>query len=448
MEHYDLIVIGAGSGGIATAARAAQHGAKCAIIENKLPGGTCVNVGCVPKKIMWYAANLAESLHHANQFGLNVSLDNFNFNTLIGNQHKYIARIHGFYDNYLSDLNIDFIQGTAHFIDSKIVNVEDKQYTAKHILIASGCRPAIPTIPGAEHGIDSDGFFALKALPKKCAVVGAGYIAVELAGVLHALGCDTHLILRKDKPLRTFDPMLSDALLEISKDNGLSVHTHHTPTSLKKEDDDTLTLQCDNQDALKDFDCVLWAIGREPETSKLDLAKTGLSTNEKGFIESDQFENTAVDGIYAIGDITGKIQLTPVAIAAGRKLAGRLFNHQTNAHLDYSNVPSVVFTHPPIASIGATEPQARKIFGDTIKIYSTKFTPMVNAIAGTRTPCHMKLITEGDNETVIGCHMIGVGVDEMLQGVAVAIKMKATKQDFDNTVAIHPTSSEELVLLK
>jgi len=447
MTHFDLLVIGAGSGGIATAARAAKHGAKCAIIENNLPGGTCVNVGCVPKKILWYAANLAESIAHADKFGFNLLQQSFDFGRLVANRQKYIERIHGFYDGYLEKLNITLIHGTARFSAHKTIEVNDDSYTADHIVVAPGCKPSIPNIPGAELGIDSDGFFALNTLPKKCAIVGAGYIAVELAGVLHGLGVETHLLVRKDKPLRQFDDMLSEALVDISKKSGLSIHSHHTPTQLSRSDDQQLILSCENQPDLTNLDCVIWAIGREPNTTPLNLSATGLHTNAMGFIESDAQENTSVKGIYALGDVTGKIQLTPVAIAAGRQLAERLFNNTPNAKLDYENIPTVVFSHPPIACVGLTEKAAQEKFPGQINTYKTTFTPMVNAIAETRTPCHMKLVTKGNKETVIGCHMIGVGVDEMLQAVAVAIKMGATKADFNATIAIHPTSSEELVLL-
>lgn len=447
MKHYDYLVIGAGSGGIASAARAAQHGAKVAIFEKNVKGGTCVNVGCVPKKIMWYAATVAETLHDAKSYGFDITVNNHDWPALVANRENYIKRVHNFYDRYFADLNIDYIEGEASFVDQNTLRVNNDEYQGKHILIAPGCKPSIPNIEGAEHGIDSNGFFALDHAPKKVAVVGAGYIAVELAGVLHALGSETHLVLRKEKPLRQFDPMLSDALLEIYEKENINIHTHHTPTKLEKND--TLTLHCDNQEPLTGFDCIIWAIGRSPATENLNLAAADLNTNDRGFIESDDFENTSANNIYAIGDVTGKIQLTPVAIKAGRLLAERLFNNKENAKMDYENVPSVVFSHPPIASVGLTEPQASEKFGkDNIKVYQTKFTPMYSSLTDHPTPCHMKLITQGSNEQVIGCHMIGLGVDEMLQAVAVAIKLGATKQDFDNTVAIHPTSSEELVLLK
>jgi glutathione reductase (NADPH) len=448
-KHYDLLVIGAGSGGIATAARAAQHGAKVAIFEKNLAGGACVNVGCVPKKIMWYAANIAETLHDAKSYGFDLTVHSHDWKKLIDNRQAYIQRIHGFYDRYLGGLKVDYIHAEASFVDNKTISANGDHYTAPHILIATGCHPSYPGIPGEEHGIDSNGFFDLSAAPKKAVIVGAGYIAVELAGVLNALGTETYLAIRGDKPLRHFDPLLSQALMDSMALQGLTVLPHHKASRLEKHATGLMTLHIENQAAITDIDCVLWAIGRAAHTENLNLSAAGIKTNAHGFIDSDQFENTSVNGIYAIGDITNKAQLTPVAIAAGRRLAERLFNGKTNLYLNYENIPTVVFSHPPIGTIGLSEPEAIETFGkENIKIYQTKFNPMYQALTEKPIACQMKLVCAGTEEKIVGCHLIGMGVDEMLQMVGVAIKMGATKADFDNCVAIHPTSSEELVLLR
>lgn len=448
-KEYDLLVIGAGSGGIATAARAAQHGAKVAIFEKNLPGGACVNVGCVPKKIMWYAAHIADTLHDAKSYGFDLTVHHHNWDTLIKNRQAYIQRIHGFYDRYLAGLAIDYIHAQTSFVDQHTLLANGEYYTAPHVLIATGCQPSRPHVPGQENGIDSNDFFALTALPKKAVVVGGGYIAVELASVLHGLGTETYLAIRHDKPLRGFDPLLSQALLDSMTLQGLTVLPHHSVQQVDKHANNLMSVTFDHQASIHDVDCVLWAIGRSPDTTGLNLAASGVSTNAEGFIPSDQFENTNIPGIYAIGDITQKAQLTPVAIAAGRRLAERLFNHKTGLYLDYTNIPTVVFSHPPVGTVGLTEPEAIATHGqDQVKIYQTKFNPMYQALTETPIPCHMKLVCAGPEEKVVGCHLIGMGVDEMLQMVGVAIKMGATKADFDHCIAIHPTSSEELVLLR
>ena len=448
-HHYDLLVIGAGSGGIATAARAAQHGATVAIFEKNIPGGTCVNVGCVPKKIMWYAAEIAEKIHKAKSYGFDITVNHHDWQTLIANREAYIKRIHGFYDRYLSGLKIDYIENEASFVNQNTLVANNIKYTGKHILIAPGCEPTIPNIPGSALGIDSNGFFELTHAPKKVVVIGAGYIAVELAGVLQALGSETYLAVRKHAPLRNFDPMLSEGLVEAMQTQGITLLTEHTPTQLTKQENNLLTASFESQPDVSNIDCVIWAIGRSPVTKNLNLSAAGLDTNAQGYIDSDKFENTRIDNIYALGDITNKAALTPVAIAAGRRLAERLFNNKKELYLDYTNIPTVVFSHPPIGTIGLTEPEAVAKFGEEkIKIYQTKFNPMYEAITEKPIACRIKLICAGDNEKIVGCHLIGMGVDEMLQAVGVAIKMGATKADFDNCVAIHPTSSEELVLLR
>lgn len=448
-KNYDYIVIGGGSGGIASANRAAEYGKKCALIEAHELGGTCVNLGCVPKKVMWHAAQLAEAIHfYAPDYGFSLTVDAFNWEKLIASRSAYIQRIHASYENILQRNQIELIRGYASFLDAHIVTVNGETLTAEHILIATGGRPVRPNIPGAEHGIDSDGFFVLKALPRRVAIVGAGYVAVEIAGVLHALGAETHLFVRQHAPLRNFDPLIVKTLTEVMQTNGPTLHTHATPQAVEKNTDGTLTLQLEDGRS-QIVDCLIWAIGRKPATDKLNLNTAGVATNEYGFIEVDAFQNTNVAGIYAVGDITGKVPLTPTAVAAGRQLSERLFNNRPQARLDYTNVPSVVFSHPPIGTIGLTEPQARKQYGDSaIRIYQSAFTAMYTAVTQHRQPYRMKLVCAGPEEKIVGLHGIGFGMDEILQGFAVAIKMGATKADFDRTVAIHPTAAEEFVTMR
>lgn len=449
-KHYDYLAIGGGSGGIASINRAASYGKKCAIIEAKHLGGTCVNLGCVPKKVMWYGAQIAEAINlYAPDYGFDVNVNKFDFAKLIESRQAYIGRIHTSYNNVLAKNNVDVIQGFAKFVDANTIEVNGEKITADHILIATGARPSRPKITGAEHGIDSDGVFELKALPKRVAIVGAGYIAVELAGVFNSFGVETHLFVRQHAPLRNFDPLIVDTLLEVMAQDGIQLHTHAIPQEVTKNSDGSITLKLEDGRE-QNIDCLVWAIGREPATDVINLQVTGVETNERGFIKVDKYQNTTVEGIYAVGDIIeGGIELTPVAVAAGRRLSERLFNNKPDEHLNYNLVPTVVFSHPPIGTIGLTEPKAIAQYGaENVKVYKSSFTPMYSAVTQHRQPCRMKLVCVGQDEKIVGLHGIGFGVDEMIQGFAVAIKMGATKADFDNTVAIHPTGSEEFVTMR
>lgn len=448
-KHYDYLAIGGGSGGIASVNRAAMYGKKCALIEAKALGGTCVNVGCVPKKVMWHGAQIAEAMHrYAADYGFDVDVKQFDFQQLIASREAYIDRIHQSYERVLGNNKVDVIQGFARFVDAHTVEVNGEQITADHILIATGGYPTRPAIPGAEHGIDSDGFFALRELPKRVAVVGAGYIAVEIAGVMHALGAETHLVVRKHAPLRSFDPMLVDTLLEVIKTEGPELHTQAVPQRVEKHADSSLTLHLEDGRSLH-VDCLIWAIGRKPATDRLNLDASGVELDDRGYIRVDMYQNTNVPGVYAVGDNTGRIELTPVAVAAGRRLSERLFNNKPNEHLNYDNVPTVVFSHPPIGTVGLTEPQAIEQYGEAnVKVYTSSFTAMYTAVTQHRQPCRMKLVCVGAEQKIVGIHGIGFGMDEILQGFAVAMKMGATKRDFDNTVAIHPTAAEEFVTMR
>lgn len=448
-KHFDYLCIGGGSGGIASANRASMYGKKVAIVEAKAIGGTCVNVGCVPKKAMWFGAQVAEAIHkYAPDYGFDVTVNKFNWQTLVDSREAYIGRIHNSYDNVLGKNGVEVINGFARFVDKNTLDVDGEIYTADHILIATGGAPVWPDIPGAELGMDSDGFFNLNEQPKRVAVVGAGYIAVELAGVMHSLGSETHLAVRKHAPLRNFDPMLCDTLVELMAEDGPTLHTHSTPSSVEKQDDGSLVLSFENGNSLN-VDAVIWAIGREPATAEINLEAAGVEIDERGYIKVDKYQNTTAEGVYAVGDNIGYVELTPVAVKAGRLLSERLFNNKPDAHMDYSLIPTVVFSHPAIGTIGLTEPEAIAEYGeDNIKVYNSSFGAMYTAVTQHRQITRMKLICAGPEEKVVGLHGIGLGMDEILQGFGVAIKMGATKADFDACVAIHPTSAEEYVTLR
>lgn len=449
MKEFDIIAIGGGSGGIATMNRAGEHGAKAAVIEEKKLGGTCVNVGCVPKKIMWYGAQIAEAIrHYGPDYGFTSENQRFDFATLRKNREAYIDRARSSYDGSFKRNGVELIEGRAHFVDKHTVEVNGELIRAQHIVIATGAHAAIPQIPGAEYGETSDDVFAWEELPKSVAVVGAGYIAVELAGVLHTLGVKTDLFVRRDRPLRNFDSYLIDGLVAEMEKSGPSLHAHKIPERVEKLPDGQLQLYF--QDGSSHIaERIIWAIGRKPNVQGLNLDAAGVTLNDRGFIAVDEYQNTVVPGIYALGDVTGEKELTPVAIKAGRTLSERLFNGKTDAKMDYSTIPTVVFSHPAIGTVGLTEEEAIRDYGaEQVHVYTSSFTSMYSAVTQHRQQARFKLITAGQDEKVVGLHGIGYGVDEMIQGFAVAIKMGATKADFDSTVAIHPTGSEEFVTMR
>jgi glutathione reductase (NADPH) len=447
-QHYDLIAIGGGSGGLSVAERAARHGARCAVVEKGPLGGTCVNAGCVPKKVMWFGAGIAHTLREAGSYGFRVDGTHFDWPALKAARDEYVHGINHWYHTYLADSDIAEIAGTARFIDHRSLEVDGKAYSADHIVIATGGAPQLPDTPGAELGITSDGFFRLERLPRRVAVVGSGYIAVELAGMLNALGADVTMLLRREHLLRTFDATLRENLTEEMLGDGIDILARTRVEGLVRDDHGSLCILCENDQRLEGFDELIWAIGRRPLTRDLNLEAAGVPVDEDGYIRTDKYQQTAVQGIYAIGDVTGRAQLTPVAIAAGRRLADRLFGGMQDRHLPYENIPTVVFSHPPIGTVGLTESEARDIHGDAVKVYQTRFTAMYNALTERKQKTAMKLVTVGAQEKVVGCHVIGPGADEMLQGFAVAVRMGATKSDLDDTVAIHPTSAEELVTMR
>jgi len=445
---YDLIAIGGGSGGIALSNRAASYGARCLIIEkDEKMGGTCVNRGCVPKKAMWYAADMAHSLRDAPAYGYDIKSASFNWAEFVAKREKYISNINNYYVSSFEKNGVDTAYGLAKLVDAHTVEVNGKQYSAERIAVAPGGTPTVPNIPGNELAITSDGFFELQSLPDKVLVLGAGYIAVELAGMLQALGCDVTLAVRKTGFLREFDPMLSENLTEAMRADSVTLTTEFTAAKIENHDK-KLKVHGEGGQILDGFDEVIFAIGRTPLTAELGLSAAGVEVNSNGYIPVDKYQQTNVPSIFALGDVTGQAELTPVAIAAGRRMADRIYNGQTDRHLKYENIATVVFSHPPIGTIGLTESQAREQYGDQVKIYETGFNPMYMAFTDHKVRTAMKLVVVGAEEKIVGCHMIGLAVDEMLQGFAVAISMGATKKDFDDTVAIHPTSSEELVTMR
>jgi len=451
MKTFDYVVIGGGSGGVATARRAAEYGARVALIEAGRLGGTCVNVGCVPKKVMWYAATLAHALEDAAGYGFTLAGHDFDWPTLKQRRDAYVQRLNGIYDGMLEKAGVEVIRGFGRFVDKNTVEVDGERYSAPHIVIATGGRPVVPETPGAELGITSDGFFDLEQLPRRVAVVGSGYIAVELAGVLRALGSEVDLLVRGEVLLRPFDALLREELATHMQDAGIQLCFRHQVRGLTRQQDGSIRIDCEDGDGKavqRVADTVIWAIGREAATDGINLAAAGLTAGKHGVLETDEYQNTTVPGIYAIGDIVGKAELTPVAIGAGRKLAARLFRDQPDSKQNYDLIPTVVFTHPPIGTVGLSEDAARERHGEAVKVYSARFTGMYNALTEHKPRTAMKLVCVGEEEKVVGCHIIGTGADEMLQGFAVAIGMGATKADFDATVAIHPTAAEELVTLR
>ncbi|KAE8244802.1 hypothetical protein A4X13_0g6250 [Tilletia indica] len=471
-QQYELVVIGGGSGAMGMSRRAASYGIKvCVIEEDGRLGGTCVNVGCVPKKLMWHAADQAEALRSAPEYGFGDAakppqIPDFNWKYFAEKRDAYVRRLNGIYDRNLEKDKVAYISGHAQLTGPKSVRVtlrnEDGSFntespveiTADRIVIATGGRPVIPDdkdIPGASLGVDSDGFFALREQPKRVAVVGAGYIAVELAGVFNTLGSETHLLIRHDTFLRPFDSIIAETLQEYMDQTGLKVHKKTNITKVEGTKGGPLTIHTDNGEPFE-VDCLLWAIGRRPNTDNLGLEAAGIKTDKGGNIVVDKFQNTNVDSVQALGDVAGKALLTPVAIAAGRRLSNRLYgpDHlRGKDFLSYDNIPTVIFSHPTAGTVGLTEAEAREKYGDDkIKIYRTRFTSMYFGMLEHKQPTAYKLVCVGSEEKVVGVHLVGLGSDEMMQGFAVAVKMGATKEDFDNTVAIHPTSAEELVTMR
>ena len=448
-DEFDLVVIGGGSGGLAAAQRAAEYGARAVVIESGRLGGTCVNVGCVPKKIMWNAAELGSAQHDAHDYGFHVEEWGHDWHALKRKRDAYLTHLNGIYAANLARRNVELLRARASFVDARTVSAAGRTVSAPHIIIATGGRPQVPQVPGAELGITSDGFFELETLPPSVIVAGAGYIAVELAGIFAGLGAQTTLAMRAATPLRTFDPMIGKATVAMLREAGVTLVTEVQAAAVARGADGALSIKLKDGRTVGPWDCLLWAIGREARVTELGLERAGVRLDAAGFVATDLYQATSAAGIYAVGDVAGRAQLTPVAIAAGRRLADRLFGGQAGRHLDYENIPTVIFGHPPIGTVGLTEPAARERYGhDAVKVFHASFVPLYNAVTEAKPRTEMKLVTIGAEERIVGLHVVGPGADEMLQGFAVAVRMGATKKDFDDTVAIHPTSAEEFVTMR
>jgi glutathione reductase (NADPH) len=446
-QTFDLIVVGGGSGGIATARRAAEYGARVALVEAGRLGGTCVNVGCVPKKLMWNAAEFAESIPDARGYGFDVEVTGHDWARLKAARDAYVVRLNGIYETNLAKSRVEVVRGRGRLVDARTVEVDGRRLTAERVLLATGGRPRRPAIPGAELGIDSDGFFALDHRPERVTVVGAGYIGLEIAGVFAALGSRVTMIARGRALLRGFDPLLVEAAQEGMAAAGATLNLQAEPVALTRTGAH-LTVRLNTGEELAGQDAVVWATGRDPATDFIDAA-AAVRLDARGYIEVDEYQQTSMPGVFAIGDVTGKVTLTPVAIAAGRRLADRLWGGMEGRKLTYENIPTVVFGHPPLGAVGMTEPEARERYGDAaVKCFTATFVPMYHALTERKAKTRMKLVTVGAEQRVVGVHLAGRGIDEMLQGFAVAVRMGATKRDFDDTVAIHPTAAEELVTMR
>jgi glutathione reductase (NADPH) len=453
---FDLVVLGGGSGGLAAAFRAAQHGARVALLEPGPLGGTCVNAGCVPKKAMWLAAELAQKLALARQLGfaLPESLPALDWPAFIAHRQRYIGNIHASYQQRLDAAGIALLPLRGRLLAHDTIECEDGvRLRAPQVLVATGGRPQRPDIPGAELGMDSDGFFHLAAAPGRVAIVGGGYIAVELGGVLQALGSRVELFVRGDRLLHGFDADLAAQLVEDQRQHGIHTRFGHVLQSVRAQGDGALLLRDTQGDDSDPFDALIFATGRRPNSDDIGLEQVGVELGPRGHVVVDDLQRSSVAGIHALGDVTDKAALTPVAIAAARRLMDRLFGGQPDARLDYADIATVVFAHPPLGMVGMTEAQARLAHGDAVRAYRAGFRPMLHALADTPQRSLFKLVCvgEGDDarsQRVVGIHLLGEGADEILQGFAVALKRGITLADLHDTVAIHPTSAEELVLMR
>lgn len=443
---FDLFVIGAGSGGVRAARFAASFGARVAVAESRYLGGTCVNVGCVPKKLMVYAAHFQEDFQLSRSFGWEVEAKGFNWTTLIDNKNAEIARLNGIYEKLLINSGVQLLHGHARIVDAHTVEVNGQHYSAEHILVAVGGWPQVPDIPGREHVTDSNQVFFLKEQPKRVLVVGGGYIAVEFASVFHGLGSETQLAYRGDLFLRGFDHDVREHLQqELSKKN-MTLRFNCDVQRIDKQADGSLRISFNNGEST-DVDCIFYATGRRPMLDDLGLENVNVKLNEHGFIAVDELYQTTESSILAIGDVTGRVQLTPVALAEGMAVARRLFRKEEYKPVDYSLIPTAVFSLPNIATVGLSEEQARAE-GFAVQIFKTSFRPMKLSLSEQQERIFMKLIVDQSSDRVLGCHMVGADAGELMQGIAVALKAGATKQVFDETIGIHPTAAEEFVTMR
>jgi glutathione reductase (NADPH) len=446
---FDLIVLGGGSGGLAAAFRAAHHGARVAMLEPGLLGGTCVNVGCVPKKAMWLAADIAGKLAMAPTLGFDTAPATLDWNVFVAHRQRYIANIHDSYRKRLDAAGIATLPEHGKLIDAQTVACSDGvRLRAPQVLLATGGRPQRPSIPGAELGLVSDDFFNFCHAPARVAIVGGGYIAVELAGVLQALGSRVDLFVRGRRLLSWFDEDLTSQLAEDYRQHGVHLHFDYPLQSIERADGERVRLRDSHGAMSEPFDALILATGRRPNSDGIGLDQAGVAVDALGHVVVDDFQRSSVAGIHAVGDVCSKVALTPVAIAAARRLMDRLFGGKPDAKLDYADIATVVFAHPPLGMVGLTEAAARLQHGDAVRTYRAGFRPMLHALADSPQRSLFKLVCVGEEERVVGIHLLGEGSDEILQGFAVALKCGIRKRDLDDVVAIHPTSAEEVVLMR
>ncbi|TYP66344.1 glutathione-disulfide reductase [Stutzerimonas stutzeri] len=443
---FDLFVIGAGSGGVRAARFAAGYGARVAVAESRYLGGTCVNVGCVPKKLLVYGAHYAEDIHEAKGYGWTIDGARFDWASLIANKDREIQRLNGIYKNLLTDSGVTLLQAHARLVDPHTVEVDSKHYSAEHILIATGGWPFVPDIPGREHAITSNEAFYLDELPRRVLVVGGGYIAVEFASIFHGCGADTKLLYRGDLFLRGFDGSLRDHLKDELIKKGLDLQFNADITRIDKQADGTLLATLEDGRTLE-ADCIFYATGRRPMLDGLGLENVDVALDKRGFIAIDDQFRTTTPSILAIGDVIGRIQLTPVALAEGMAVARQLFRPDEYRPVDYHNIATAVFSLPNMATVGLTEEQAREK-GHKVVLYESRFRPMKQTMTDSLERSLMKLVVDADTDKVLGCHMAGPEAGEIIQGLAVALKAGATKRIFDDTVGIHPTAAEEFVTMR
>ncbi len=443
---FDLFVIGAGSGGVRAARFAAGFGAKVAVAESRYLGGTCVNVGCVPKKLLVYGAHYAEDIGQAQGYGWTIDGATFDWKTLIANKNREIQRLNGIYRSILVDSGVTLLQAHAQLVDAHTVEVEGKHYSAEHILIATGGWPHVPEIPGREHAITSNEAFYLDALPRRVLVVGGGYIAVEFASIFHGCGADTKLLYRGELFLRGFDGSLRDHLKDEMIKKGVDLQFNADIVHIDKLADGSLLATLEDGRTLE-ADCIFYATGRRPMIDGLGLEAAGVALDARGFIAVDDEYRTSVPSILAIGDVIGRVQLTPVALAEGMAVARRLFKPEQYRKVDYSTIPTAVFSLPNMATVGLTEEQAREQ-GYKVTLFESRFRPMKLTMTDSLERSLMKLVVDAHTDRVLGCHMAGPDAGEIMQGLAVALKAGATKQVFDETLGIHPTAAEEFVTMR
>ncbi|MCD5980188.1 glutathione-disulfide reductase [Pseudomonas quasicaspiana] len=443
---FDLFVIGAGSGGVRAGRFAAGFGARVAVAESRYLGGTCVNVGCVPKKLLVYGSHYAEDFEQAKSFGWTTGEPGFDWQTLIANKDRQIQHLNGIYRNLLVNSGVTLLEGHAALKGPHEVEVNGQSYTAEHILIAVGGWPQVPDIPGREHAITSNEAFHLNQLPKRIVVVGGGYIAVEFASIFHGLGADTTLMYRGEMFLRGFDGSVRTHLHEELTKRGMDVRFNADIERIEKQADGSLQLLLKNGERVN-TDCVFYATGRRPMLDNLGLEHVNVKLDEKGFVEVDENYQSSEPSILAIGDVIGRVQLTPVALAEGMAVARRLFKPEDYRAVEYTHIPTAVFSLPNIGTVGLTEEDARKA-GHEVKIFESSFRPMKLTLTDNQERTLMKLVVDAKTDKVLGCHMVGPEAGEIIQGLAIALKAGATKRQFDDTIGVHPTLAEEFVTMR